>query len=113
LNSGGAVLLQLPLGVRERVPKVTAPNTPLLPCEVPLLRQTGKGALDTALGHHKTVVLFQLASKVFGGATGPGTTVTVQLTALGPLAENNFDPTTHTTQKHGVEWSFRRQVCRH
>ena len=107
------MLLQLPLGVGEGVPEVTTPNAPLLPSEVPLLRQTGKGALDTAFGHHKTVVLFQLASKVFGGATGPGTTVTVQLTALGPLAKNNFDPTAHTVQKQGVEWSFRRQVCRH
>jgi hypothetical protein len=75
----------------------------LLPGEVPLLLQTGKGALDTAFGHNKTFLLLQLASKVFRRATGPRATVRVQLTALGALTEHNLDPTPHTTQEHGVE----------
>ena len=105
--------MQLPLGVGERVPEVTTPNAPLLPREVPLLFQTGKGALNTAFGHHKSFLLLQLASKVFGRATGPRATVPVQLTALGALTEHNFDPTPHTTQKQGVERVSQRQVCSH
>jgi hypothetical protein len=97
------VLLQLPLRVGERVPEVTAPNTPLLPSEVPFLLQASKGTLNAAFRHHKTFLLLQLASKVFGRATGPRATVRVQLTALGALTENNFDPTAHTTQQQGVE----------
>jgi hypothetical protein len=67
LNSSGAVLLQFPLGVDERVPVVTTPDAPLLTGEVPRFRQASKGALNATLLHHKVLLLQQLAGKVLSG----------------------------------------------
>jgi hypothetical protein len=115
-NGGRSVLLQRPLLVRPRKPRIPLPPPlrPLATGKVPSLHEALQRALDSTHGNLQTLLTKQLRGKVLGRKSGPRTTVlSVKVSALGLLTEDNGDPTQNPRKNQSIEEVGNRSRSRH